>query len=291
MGHWVRRTYNAPGLTEFPPGPTLRELTRRSRRTVRVRRYIDPASTGLYAPHAGMNEIAGAGSDQYGNAHGSEYDLIEDGSIIEAKVLILNLCSQANVIQPKAALERKGFEVVELRDCSSLKYALDDAAELWVISDAVQHLTPLALDAIESFFQEGRGLYIWGDNDPYFVDANLILQRLFKVSMFGDSPGDEVVTLRTSDGSSGLIPGHLVTTGLRNVYEGRTIAEVPTTGSLNPLIYGSNGKVVAAYHDRGGRRAIVDGGFTRLYHKWESAGTDRYIVNATAWLLNVERFG
>lgn len=290
MGHWLRRTYNAPGLTEHPPGPTLGELTRRSRRTVRVRRYVDQTSTGLYAQHAGMNEIAGAGSDEYGNAHGSEYDLIEDGSIIEAQVLILNLCSEANVIQPKAALERKGFEVIELRDCSRLSDALDDAAELWVISDRVQHLTPSALDAIESFFYEGRGLYVWGDNDPYFVDANLILQRLFKVSMFGDSPGDGVVTLRTPGASSGMVPGHLVTTGLRNVYEGRTIAEVPATGGLNPLIYGSNGKVVTAYYDNRRCRAIIDGGFTRLYHNWESAGTDRYIVNAAAWLLNVERF-
>jgi hypothetical protein len=34
----------------------------------------------------------------------------------------------------------------------------------------------------------------------------------------------------------------------------------------------------------------VDGGFTRLYNNWESAGTDRYIINAAAWLLNIERF-
>ncbi|WP_322613900.1 hypothetical protein [Dermacoccus abyssi] len=151
-------------------------------------------------------------------------------------MLILNLCSEANVVQPRAALERKGFEVVELRDCSGLSDALDDAAEFWVISDRTQHLTSSALDAIESFFKEGRGIYIWGDNDPYFVDANLILQRLFSASMFGDSPGDEVVTLRDDGSSSGMIPGHLVPTGLRNVYEGRTIAEVPTSGGLDPLI-------------------------------------------------------
>jgi hypothetical protein len=65
---------------------------------------------------------------------------------------------------------------------------------------------------------------------------------------------------------------------------------VPTTELLRPLVYGSNGRVVTAYYDDDGRRAIVDGGFTRLYHKWESAGTDRYIVNAAAWLLNIERF-
>ena len=75
-----------------------------------------------------------------------------------------------------------------------------------------------------------------------------------------------------------------------NIFEGITIAEVPTTDLLRPLVYGSNGRVVTAYFDHDGCRAIVDGGFTRLYHKWESAGTDRYIVNAAAWLLNIERF-
>ena len=88
----------------------------------------------------------------------------------------------------------------------------------------------------------GRGLYIWGDNDPLFVDANLVLGRLFNVAMFGDSYGDQVVSTLTSGQSSGLVPGHLVTTGLVNIYEGITIAEVPTTESLRPLVYGSNGR-------------------------------------------------
>ena len=109
--------------------------------------------------------------------------------------------------------------------------------------------------------------------------------------MFGNSLGDQVVSMLTSGKTSGLVPGHLVTTGLVNIFEGITIAEVPTTELLRPLVYGSNGRVVTAYFDHDGCRAIVDGGFTRLHYKWESAGTDRYIVNAAAWLLNIERFG
>jgi hypothetical protein len=244
-----------------------------------------------YSEWAGQNQIAGAGADQYGNASGSEYDLIQDGSIIKAKVVALNLCSEANFYQPKAALERKGFTLLEFRDCADLSARLVDAAELWIVSGPHQYLTSDALDAIESFFHDGRGLYIWGDNDPYFADANLVLQRLFNVAMFGNSPGDQVVSMLTQGKTSGLVPGHLVTTGLVNIYEGITIAEVPTTELLRPLVYGSNGRVVTAYFDHDGCRAIVDGGFTRLYHKWESAGTDRYIVNAAGWLLNIERFG
>ena len=290
MAQWQRRTFSAPGLTQVPPGPHVGALARRSARIVRVTRRSEATSSGPYSEWAGQNLIAGAGADQYGNASGSEYDLIEDGAIIDAKVVVLNLCSGVNLYQPKAALERKGFTFLELRGCADLSERLVDAAELWIISDSSQRLTSDALDAIESFFHDGRGLYIWGDNDPYFVDANLVLQRLFNVAMFGNSQGDQVVSMLTSGKTSGLVPGHLVTTGLNSIYEGITIAEVPTTEWLRPLVYGSNGRVVTAYFDDDGRRAIVDGGFTRLYHKWESAGTDRYIVNAAAWLLNIERF-
>jgi hypothetical protein len=291
MGQWQRRTFSAPGLTQAPPGPYVGALARRSARVVRVTRRPGSGSIGPYSEWAGQNHIAGAGADQYGNASGSEYDLIEDGSIIEAKVVVLNLCSEVTLHQPKAALERKGFTLVELRDCKRLSERLVDAAELWIISDSHKHLTSDALDAIEAFFREGGGLYIWGDNDPYFADANLVLKRLFRVAMFGDSPGGQVVPMLGSGKKSGLVPGHLVTTGLVNIYEGITIAEVPTTKVLKPLVYGSNGRVVTAYFDQDGCRAIVDGGFTRLYHMWESAGTDRYIINAAAWLLNIERFG
>lgn len=251
---------------------------------------LEVTSSNPYSQWAGQNQIAGVGADQYGNANGSQYDLIQDGSVIDAEVVVLNLCSEVNLHQPKAALERKGFTLIELQDCADLAARLANTAEFWLISDSRRHLTPGALDAIESFFHDGRGLYIWGDNAPYFVDANLVLQRLFNVAMFGDTLGDQVVSMLANGKTSGLVPGHLVTTGLVNIYEGITIAEVPTTELLRPLVFGSNGRVVTAYFDHDGRRAIVDGGFTRLYNKWESAGTDRYIVNAAAWLLNIERF-
>ncbi len=33
----------------------------------------------------------------------------------------------------------------------------------------------------------------------------------------------------------------------------------------------------------------MDGGFTRLYCNWDTAGTVRYVANAATWLVNVER--
>jgi hypothetical protein len=60
---------------------------------------------------------------------------------------------------------------------------------------------------------------------------------------------------------------------------------------LTPLLVGSQKHVVAAFFDKDGKRAIVDGGFTRLYVEWDTAGTGRYVKNAAAWLANAERFG
>ena len=66
---------------------------------------------------------------------------------------------------------------------------------------------------------------------------------------------------------------------------------MPRPGALKQLIVGTQKHVVAAYFDQDGKRAIVDGGFTRLYIKWDTAGTGRYVKNSAAWLANYERFG
>lgn len=295
MTQWQRRSFIAPGLTQVPTGPHLAELTTQvARATQSLNR--SSGAIGLYSASAGANLIHGVGSDPYGNAAGHEYDLIDDGSLSHARVAVVKLCREVSLFQPRVALERKGFSFIELSGPTAwsgqqLSASLADAAELWVISDSCVRLTADAVDVIEDFFRSGRGVYIWGDNDPYFADANVILRRLFGVAMFGNFPGDRVVPMCSEMNQVGLVPGHLVTTGLVNVYEGITIAEVATTESLRPLIYASDGRVVTAAYDQEGCRAIVDGGFTRLYNRWESAGTDRYIVNAAAWLLNVERFG
>ncbi len=60
---------------------------------------------------------------------------------------------------------------------------------------------------------------------------------------------------------------------------------------LSPLVVGSAGNLVTAVYDHDGKRAVLDGGFTRLYINWDTAGTARYVKNAASWLANHERFG
>jgi hypothetical protein len=109
--------------------------------------------------------------------------------------------------------------------------------------------------------------------------------------MLGNVPGDQTVNLWSTPGKHGIRPNHLLTSGLHYLYEGITIATIQPNQVLQPLVYGHEDNLVAAFYDKDGKRAILDGGFTRLYYKWDTAGTGRYVKNAAAWLVNVERFG
>lgn len=236
-----------------------------------------------------------ADSDKHGNAEGSQYDLATDGAFEGNTVAVLNLVG-ISLSEPEKALKQKGLSLFQWSKGAPspevLKSELKKACQLWVISGGNLQLTEEHVDVIEEFFNSGKGLYIWGDNQPLYADANLITKRLFNTTMNGDTHAGQVVGISgESEGRTGIVDGHLISTGVVNMYEGITIATVTATQELNPLIYNSSNELVAAVYEKDGKRCIIDGGFTRLFYNWNSAGTDRYIKNAAAWLVNYERFG
>ncbi|MBN2891277.1 MAG: hypothetical protein JXL97_05375 [Bacteroidales bacterium] len=238
-----------------------------------------------------------AKQDQYGNAAGNQYDLAVDGAFEGETIVVLQFYTGEgfDFSLPQAALKEKGFSVYRWMNqpppAEELKEALDKACELWIISSNYQTLNAQHIEVIKEFFDAGHGVYIWGDNDPYYADANYVADALFGGQMLGNYMGNQVVGLKEAKTNSGLVPQHLITTGLQYVYEGITIASIQSNQYLKPLIYNSEGNIVAAYYDNDGKRAILDGGFTRLYISWDAAGTGRYVKNAAAWLVNYERFG
>jgi len=236
-------------------------------------------------------------ADAYGNAQGNGYDLAVDGAFKGQTVAVIQLYTGEgfDFSMPRAALAEKGFSVFRWSNGvptpAYLEKALAKSSQLWLISGSSQLLTDAHVKIIKEFFDSGHGVYIWGDNAPYYADANFVAQALLGTVMTGDVPGDHVVGVERAKGGVGLLPNHLLTTGLEHIYEGITIATIAPAPDLQPLIYGSANNLVAAFYDRGGKRAILDGGFTRLYLKWDSAGTARYVKNSAAWLANAERFG
>jgi hypothetical protein len=236
--------------------------------------------------------------DNFGNASGNNYDLAIDGAFEGQTIVVLHFYTGENFDfeKPKAALKEKGFSVYRFSNAApspkDLEKALDKACQLWVISSSTQMLNDEHAEIIKRFFYSGKGVYIWGDNDPYHADANFLSQKLIGVSMHGNYLGSKNVGFKSDSTNSGMKENHLITTGLEYVYEGITIAKIEDPNNqLSPLIWSTDGNVVTAIYENQGQRLILDGGFTRLYCNWETAGTGRYVKNAAAWLVNYERFG
>ena len=179
---------------------------------------------------------------------------------------------------PRAALKEKGFSRLPLVESPPPPAQLREMLEEGV--SAVDHQRRDAEAQRRAhqghqgvLRQRASGVYLWGDNEPYYADANQVAQALFGTKMLGNVPGDQTVSLWPKPGVHGVLPNHLLTTGLHYLYEGITIATIQPNQVLKPLVYGHADNLVAAYYDADGKRAILDGGFTRLYYKWDTAGT------------------
>ncbi len=235
-------------------------------------------------------------ADIHGNAAGNQYDLAVDGAFEGETIAVIHLYTGGgfDFEKPKAALKEKGFSVYRWMNTppspEDLEKALEKSCQLWIISTSSQLLNEEHLKVIKKFFDEGHGVYIWGDNTPYYADANYVAEALFSGEMLGNYQGCQIVGLKDRSNTSGLVINHLITTGLQNIYEGHTIARIQNNQNLRPLIYNSEGSIVTAFYENNGKRAIFDGGFTRLYVSWDEAGTGRYVKNAAAWLVNYEKF-
>lgn len=234
--------------------------------------------------------------DGYGNAQGAQYDLAVDGAFEGQVVLVVDLYRE-DFGRPAEALRTKGFNVVRFDDVPPLtqfKESLAKSNQFWIIAscDDRVHLSKEHQLAVKQFFDAGHGVYLWGDNDPCNADADALATMLLDARVKGNLYGDQVVGRSLKQGSPGIVVNHLLSTGVENVYEGITVATVTPAGEqMTPVIYGSAGNLVTAAFEAKGKRLLVDGGFTRLSNKWDSAGTGRYVMNAAAWLANYERFG
>ena len=199
--------------------------------------------------------------------------------------------------EPKAALEKKGFSVTvidasHLPNAATLEGILQNANQCWVISDNNRVLNSEHTAVLEKQWKDGMGMYILGDNDPFYYDANVLLSSFGLPLLSGNQPGAKVLKESTSDKGPGFIR-HPITTGLESLYEGVTISFLPesvitSNGMVDIMREDQSSKIVVAYLEaRGGKGAlVVDGGFTKLYPKnWATTtGTARFVVNIAAML-------
>lgn len=272
-------------LPDLPPNITIAEKLRKG--------------SGSGDPNNPFNDRArrAANMDKYGNPEGPDFDLVKDGAFKGLQIAVLHLYTGEgfDFKLPTAALAEKGFTVKRWKDsppsASELQKTLSQSCQLWIISDQTLKLKKDHLAVIREFFLSGHGVYVWGDNEPYYADANAVTSVLFNGKMSGNTPGEKVVYHQKKSGGSGMVQKHQICAGLECIFEGCTIATIAPNPSLEPLVFGSAGNLVVAALDKDGCRALIDGGFTRLFVNWDSAGTGRYVKNAASWLVNYERFG
>jgi hypothetical protein len=232
------------------------------------------------------------------------------------------------------SLRAKGFDVEFVESegvfIQQLESGKHDVA--WVISGSalnvglrykrkVQHaaeeISRLALACLQ-FHQQGKGLFLLGENEPLYCHVNAILQAMAcdALKLHGNNPGDRFITVDDSKCKDGVVrerlsPGrfsnkannHPLTTGLATLYEGKTIAFPRQNGHELPLpwhalavggtLEESTARPISMYRgDVSGNkcgRVVVDTGYTKLWLNWGVGGTERYVCNTTAWLTAIDR--
>ncbi|KAH3767278.1 type III restriction enzyme [Pelomyxa schiedti] len=275
-------------------------------------------------PGATSNVLGGFTSAElackgYGNSNQDQLDLGKDGAFSDFHVAIFSsfdLQTISNTFEP--ALRKKGFNlsIFPKNDVAGFIRALksDKFDVAWVISDSTL-CTPSNEfpEAIFNFHRKKRGLMIWGDNAPYFAEANILLPTLCGARLEGNTQGERVMAYGNSCTPGEFCADHPLFAGISYLYEGHTICypvdtatglvtwptssahRAPeTVGKLQVVATSSNGMPVICCMDRSetGGRLVVDTGFTKLYPNWwVSEGQARYVVNACVFLVDIEGRG
>jgi hypothetical protein len=244
---------------------------------------------------AGLLKPEGARLDKDGNASGTEFDLGKDGAFSGLKVYVLQQYSGEGFTfnEPKHAMQVKGFNVEvnkTIPTLAQLKMKLDTANQFWLISGTSKMLSDKHIDAIVDAWKKGMGVYIYGDNDPYYFDANRLLKAMGLPQMSGNYYASEYLTPYNNGTKKGYVT-HYVTTGISSkLYEGITIAHFNPKDvdrcKCVPIMYNSEGKISVIVREamQGCGQVIVDGAFTKLYCHFDTAGSARLVKNCACYL-------
>jgi len=170
------------------------------------------------------------------------------------------------------------------------------------------------ISAVVNYHKSGGGLFLWGDNEPYFYEVNLILQQIATIDsekpcyaqLAGNTMANKVLSYGDPTTPGEFDREHLIFSGINYLYEGVTICypvikssdditdpaakSVPKkVGEYDVLATSTNGRPVILKLEKknGCGRVIIDSGWTKLYSSnWSTVGQSRYVVNACVWLLD-----
>jgi hypothetical protein len=87
-------------------------------------------------------------------------------------------------------------------------------------------------DAVLEHHRQKKGLMIWGDNDPYYAHANLILPEIAGCTLKGSDYAATVINYGKANETGKFDASHLIFAGINNLYEGITICFPNEQGKL-----------------------------------------------------------
>ncbi|CAF3292267.1 unnamed protein product [Rotaria sp. Silwood2] len=280
---------------------TVRQRTSSKKRT--VKQCTSSSTTSL--PLQPYNEVAGKsniidanGYDRYGNPTGREYDLGRDGAFMGFNILIGQFC-YFDMQKPIDALKIKGFQVkhVTTEDECITELASNRYQIAWIISSTQIQNSKFIL-ALTAFHSAGGAIFLFADNTPYVCHASEFLRTKFGITVEGDYYGGKTMTYKENGyQQTGNFGQHEIFTGITNLFEGITICHPVYSTPENRTTFvtiatATDGNSSIAVYDppltSTEGRLCLDCGFTKLYCNWDSAGTARYVVNASCWLLGIK---
>jgi hypothetical protein len=242
--------------------------------------------------------------DNNGNPIGSIFDLGMNGAYKDVKLLIGKFFNGEGFTKDSfknhagKALDQKGFNWKCTEDEDEFLKELPEADVAWVISASIKEgngctlklKNPTFPNQVIDFHKQRKGLMLWEDNDSEpGQHTNSVLQKLFGITVEGNDPGEEkMVAAANCHNSLTFSKLHPIMTGINKLYEGVTICHPTAVPSpLRVLATSSANHPNIIYVDETATtgRIIIDCGFTKLFsNRWDTAGTARYVKNATCWL-------
>jgi len=231
--------------------------------------------------------------DSHRNPVGTQYDLPRDGTMQEHTLVICWFSTEGSYGKPVSALKNKGFNVVVHVSRNStvqqMMVSLLSADVVWLVSGKQISEPGFGefLEALEAFHRRGGGIFIWGDNAPFFAHANLLLLRLFPgegIALEGNDQGSQIMHAHVDGRSPGhLTKRHLIMTGLNALFEGVTISYLPNVGPLKVLATYNNGSNNGVQYEG---KAILCGCGRRGLPKMHGAIQDRSRPISDRWRLH-----
>lgn len=306
----LARQYASSKTTRTVASIALRKkYNKKKKRT--VKQHTSSAST-FSPPLQPYNEVAGKSNiidayayDRHGNPTGREYDLGRDGAFMGFNILIAQFYYdfQFNGTAMKVPIDElysKGFQVkhVKTEDECITELASKRYQIAWIISTS--HIqNSKFISALTAFHSSGGGIFLFAANTPYVCHTSEFLRTKFGITVEGCYHGGQIMAYREKGHQeTGNFGEHEIFTGITNLFEGITICHPLYSTAASREVFvtiatATDGNSSIAVYEPPSTstdgRLCLDCGFTKLYINMDSAGTARYIVNASCWLLGIKK--